>query len=109
MNRDRISVDVSTFNSHVVAEFRVTLDEVLVVAGPPIRTLGNALESPQIQASLKGLVLLASEVTWHNLGAEFFLVVDLKAVPTREPRDNGCLAVLFCQVEHLVEFPWELK
>ncbi len=85
------------------------LDKILVVTGSPIGSLGNALESPQIQTPLKGLVLLAGKVARHDFRTKLFLVVHLKAISPRKPRDNVRLAILFGQVEHLVEFPWELQ
>ena len=78
-----------------MAEFRVSLDKVLVVTCSPVRSLGDALESPQIQAPLECLVFLAGKVPRHDFRAKIFLVVDLEAVPPRKPRDNVRLAVLF--------------
>ena len=96
------------FCLHAVTEFRVSLDKVLVVTGPSVRPLGDALKSPQIEAPLKGLVLLAGKVARHDFRTKLFLVVDLEAVSPRKPRDNGRLPVLFRKMEHLVELPWEL-
>ena len=92
-----------------MAQLRVSLDKVLVVASPPVRPLGHALEPPQIQTPLERLVLLAGEIAGHDLLAKQFLDVDLEAVSPWKPRDNVRLAVLFRQVEHLVELPGELQ
>ena len=85
------------------------LDKILVVTGPSVRSFRNALKSPKIQTPLKGLVLLAGKVSRHDFRTKFFLVVHLETVSPGEPRDDGRLAFIFRQVQHLVELPRKLQ
>mmetsp|Transcript_22401 Transcript_22401/g.55524 ORF Transcript_22401/g.55524 Transcript_22401/m.55524 type:complete len:229 (+) Transcript_22401:1989-2675(+) len=107
--RSRVALSFDLNTSHIVTEFRVPFDKILVVTGPSVRSFRNALESPQIQTPLKGLVLLAGKVSRHDFRTKIFLVVHLEPVSPREPRDDGRLAILFRQVQHLVELPRKLQ
>lgn len=67
----------------------------------------NAHKAPNVELSLKRLVLCLLEILWHCVFDEDSRIVDLESIITRKPRDDGGEALFFSCVEHFVNFPRE--
>jgi hypothetical protein len=74
-----------------------------------VYTVDHSLEAPEIQLSLKGLVLCLSEEHWKDIRNELVLVVHLEGATIGKPRHNVFESIMFGVGQHGVHFPREVS
>jgi len=90
--------------NHPLGEQRPSPEEELVVVGPRIPAVSNALEVVEVELSTEGGELGLLEELAHDLLLELARAVNHEGAAMRQPGDNVLLSELLGNLEHDVEF-----